>query len=96
MATVFRATVELMKSSGRQYGRSHATSSGYCPHIVVEGKGALLGVKFLEAMKHGMNDVIFETLYKNIDYSAIQEGVNFEVREGEKVIGTGHIVERVD
>lgn len=92
---VFRANVDLIKANGLT-GRTAPTFSGYRPHIVVNDSEVMLGVKFLESMKFGDNDVIFEQLYSDVDYSSVQDGTEFTVREGGRVVATGKIIERVD
>lgn len=97
MPTVFRANLELIKSTTVTVnGRSNPTVSGYRGHIILEGEVTPLAMKFLEPMKFGNNDVIFETINKISDYSHAKVGKDFLLKEGSKIIGSGTILERYE
>lgn len=97
MPTVFRANLELIKNTSvTNSGRNTTTASGYRGHIIIEDEVTPLAMKFLEAMKFGKNDVIFETINKTSDYSKAKVGKNFLLKEGSKIIGTGTILERYE
>jgi hypothetical protein len=95
--TIFRAKINLFpKTDLAPNAREKPTSPGYRPHIIIEDMNDMLAVSFLECMDFGENDVIFKPLYKHVDYSAVQAGVKFKVREGPFTVACGQILERID
>ncbi len=73
--------------------------NAYRPHFRVDA-GEPLGVTFIngpEILAPGQEaDVTVALVYWNTvaDYAALQPGVNFEVREGARRVGTGCVLRR--
>ena len=70
----------------------------YMPHVRV-GKGEHLGVRFVsgpESLSPGAaGEVVFDLMYTDrVDSSQLQQGVQFELLEGNRVIGHGTVLER--
>lgn len=68
----------------------------YCPHLVIKGSDQLLGVNFIDG-----EDVIFDkpiranalSVNEDIDYSALQAGIEFFIMEGGNIVGEGIVTE---
>ena len=68
----------------------------YCPHLVIKGSDQLLGVNFIDG-----EDVIFDkpiranalAVNEDIDYSALQAGTEFFIKEGGNIDGEGIVKE---
>ncbi|MBS7051685.1 MAG: hypothetical protein KH109_00415 [Veillonella sp.] len=68
----------------------------YCPHLVIKGSDQLLGVNFIDG-----EDVIFDKpisanalpVNEDIDYSALQVGMEFLILEGSAIVGEGIVKE---
>jgi hypothetical protein len=88
--------------SVRFAGRSRVpTLSGgkYRPHFRVTGDTEYLGVAFVSGPEHcALGDEVQATaaLIYDVDYSALQRHVTFDVLEGPTVVGTGTIVRRYE
>jgi len=68
----------------------------YMPHIVIDGTKEYLGVAFIDADifefdKKGTG--IIKTLYKIENYKDLTVGTEFTIREGNKIVGKGKIIE---
>jgi translation elongation factor EF-Tu-like GTPase len=68
------------------------------PHAVVEGTTEYLGVRFLTGPEVAAGEPGVFTLslmyHPEVDYSALKPGVKFSIREGGKVVATGHVVKQ--
>jgi translation elongation factor EF-Tu-like GTPase len=84
----YKAAIELLEIGGRRT----PTVAGYRPHLVLYDQADYLGIKFCDPMNFGINEVSFECLYEHIDYSAIEVGSHFTIREGSGIVGIGKIV----
>jgi len=82
-------------------GRQHLPdlSGGlYRPHVVVDecAEGELLGVQFLGcsgAQAFGIEiNVTVRLPYEGVDYSPLQEGTTFVIKEGANRVGFGRVV----
>lgn len=68
----------------------------YCPHFVIKGSDQQLGINFIVG-----EDVIFDKLIlanalpvnEDIDYSALQVGMEFLIVEGSAIAGVGLVKE---
>lgn len=68
----------------------------YSPHLVIKGSDQQLGVNFIDG-----EDVIFDKpiranalpVNEDIDYSALQAGMEFLIMEGSDVVGEGLVKE---
>ena len=68
----------------------------YCPHLVIKGSEQLLGVNFIDG-----EEVIFDKpiranalpVNEDIDYSALQAGIEFLIMEDGNVVGEGIVKE---
>ncbi len=70
----------------------------YMPHIVINGTKEYLGVVFIDADifefdKQGTG--IIKTLYKIENYKDLTIGTEFTIREGNKIVGNGKIIEKI-
>ena len=72
---------------------------GYRPHLRVGG-GEYLGVEFVDGPEHPIKpgESAFATVRfaysPQVDYSALVQGAQFEVLEGGRTVGRGHVVRR--
>jgi len=69
----------------------------YKPHFRVSAGSEALGVAFTDGPPEvvaGAEATVTVALIYDIDYSALQPGTAFEVLEGLRVIGAGHVVRR--
>ena len=68
----------------------------YCPHLVIKGTEEYLGINFIDG-----EEVIFDKpiranampVNEDIDYSALQVGIEFLVMEGGNIVGEGIVKE---
>ena len=68
----------------------------YCPHLVIKGSDQQLGVNFIDG-----EDVIFDKpiranalpVNEELDYSALQAGIELLIMEGVNVVGEGIVKE---
>jgi translation elongation factor EF-Tu-like GTPase len=94
-----RASLQLRTKEAGGRGTPILPRSGqYKPHVRV-GQGEYLGVRFVagpEAMEPGdQGEVVFDLMYTDrVDYSALQEGVQFELLEGNRLVGVGTVLGR--
>lgn len=68
------------------------------PHAVVEGRSEYLGVRFVggpavEAGELGRFELAL--MYPRVDYSALQPGVAFTIREGGRIVAQGRALKRM-
>ena len=84
-------------------GRHGPFWANYRPHIVPRGTEDYLGVTVLglsesEAVMPGAEaEVTFDLVYHpNVDYSSLLPGMEFEIREGPRVVGNGTVISRSD
>jgi hypothetical protein len=71
----------------------------YRPHFRVGSDGEMLGVAFVAGPKQARADTEFEAvvaLVYDIDYSALQPGVEFDVLEGSKRVAAGRVIRRFE
>ncbi len=71
----------------------------YRPHFRVGAEGEYLGVVFLVGPEHAVSDTEIEAivaLIYDVDYSALQPGVAFDVMEGARRVATGRVTRRFD
>jgi len=69
----------------------------YKPHFRVSAGSEALGVAFTDGPPEvvaGAEATVTVALIYDVDYSALQPGAAFEVLEGLRVIGAGHVVRR--
>ena len=72
------------------------TNGKYSPHIVVKGTEEYLEINFIDG-----EDVIFDQpiranalpINEDVDYSSLQEGMEFLIVEGSAIIGEGIVKE---
>ena len=73
---------------------SHPTAR-YRPHVRV-AKGSRLGVEFRqqaqEVMPGNPARFIFVPLFPGVDYSVLQPDIDFEILEGDLVVGQGRVM----
>jgi len=71
----------------------------YMPHAVVEGSTEYLGVRFLDGSRVPAGKpgrfVLSLMYFPRVDYSALQPGARFTLREGGQVVAMGQVLERV-
>lgn len=68
----------------------------YCPHLRVHED--YLGVRIRSDTAEDIRPevdyrVSLELIYIDVDYSELAPGVRFEILEGPRVVGTGHVLE---
>jgi hypothetical protein len=68
----------------------------YRPHFVIKGTEDYLGIQFAKLEKtpfaeHIITEVHF-IFYGAVDYSKLCAGVEFEIREGSKIVGEGIVI----
>jgi translation elongation factor EF-Tu-like GTPase len=93
---VFLTTAE----GGRKRPPVFTTPTNYRPHIVVAGTTDYLGVIFEAAPEFVQAQVPFTAtlgllFYPKVDYPALVAGVEFTIREGARVVGTGRVIKRL-
>jgi translation elongation factor EF-Tu-like GTPase len=67
----------------------------YLPHVVVDGDSTYLGVRFIGGPAieaGGSGRFSFIPAYPDVDYSAVQCGTRFTVREGGNIVGHGVVM----
>jgi translation elongation factor EF-Tu-like GTPase len=83
-------------------GRHCEFSVGYVPHLVVPPDSTFLGVRVVEIEDSNGDEVVYpgatakvllQLMYSKVDYSALVEGVRFNIHEGACVVGTGQVLE---
>ena len=82
-------------------GRHAPIAKGYRPHFTVGDGGDWLAVTAIRCPIHVAPgeeaDVEFELDYHpNVDYSPLQVGAEFAMREGSRIVATGIVLERHD
>ena len=85
---------------GRAQVPAFADPTTYRPHVVV-GDGEYFGTVVLSApARVQANRPFIATFglvyYPEVDYSALEPGVEFSVREGARVVGHGRVLSRWD
>jgi hypothetical protein len=72
---------------------------GYRPHLVADNHSpeTYLGVYFLEGPDISVSDQALRcrlvlVYYPDVDYSALQIGTTFTIREGPHVVGSGTVI----
>ena len=91
-----RILVHLKMKSELDGGRSAPFTEGYRSHFMIPPDGEYLGVVATRCpgpVAPGDEvDVEFGLVYHpNVDYSALDVGVEFEMREGAKAVETGEV-----
>ena len=67
----------------------------YRPHFVVKGTTEYLGIQFVLLEKAPFDENVIsevEFLYEGVDYSGLNPGVCFEIREGAHTVGEGVVI----
>lgn len=71
-------------------------SKGYRPHLVLHNAIVLMAVKFIEFLDPFSFDsiigAIIETLYSGVDYLSHTIGSDFDIREGNNIVGYGTVI----
>jgi len=70
--------------------------NGYRPHIVIK-PDELLGIIFKSVPEKVLSNQAVKVLLApayidTVDYSAIKPGAKFQIVEGKRVVGNGHII----
>lgn len=72
--------------------------AGYRPHFVISSSDYYMGIVFTEFEDHIFDKPLLAeiiTLYENIDYSSLKEGIYVEVREGANTVGKAKILKEI-
>lgn len=88
--------VEVLFYKGGRKSAPNLTNRIYCPHFIVKGTKTYLGICFLEgdSVELGVEtNAMVETIYDKVDYSMLlQPGAEFEIAEGENIVGKGRVI----
>jgi len=93
---------EITMKSESDGGRPCGFWTNYRPHLVPKGTEDYLGVSVTgvsesEAVLPGTTRrVSFELMYPGVDYGSLCIGASFEIREGQRVVGEGVVMETID
>jgi len=88
-----QAVVTFLRPEEGGRRRPVVDSTSYRPHLVVEGQ--YLGVQFTgdgTILTAGEDHRVTLRLMYEVDYSALQPGTEFSVREGRRTVGTGRVL----
>ena len=92
--------VRISMKPEHEGGRHAAFTLGYCPHFVVDGTEAWLGVRASKCpapVEPGDTaEVGFELIYPAVDYSAVRKGANVRVMEGARSVDAGVVLDRFE
>ena len=96
-----RVVVHLKMKPEAEGGRHGPFTEGYRPHFVIPPNGQYLGVTAIRCpgpvAPGDEADVEFHLDYHpRVDYSALQTGTLFEMREGPRAVATGRVERRYD
>jgi hypothetical protein len=88
---------EIVFFSADKSGRASIPEPGYMPHLVVKGDVEYLGIRLLKAyddaeLNRPARWSLHLLYYPQVDYSKLKEGIQFDVREGPRVVGEGRII----
>lgn len=90
--------VEVRFRSGRRRKPPSLASGKYCPHFVVKGYREYLGVCFLDGGCCRFDTPVLgnaQPLYPDtVDYSALTDGAEFLIFEGDVLVGEGRVLGR--
>lgn len=73
------------------------SGSGYAPHFVAKGDSTWLAVRFLDFPTNALFDTPYQVMVElcypdKLDYSVLDDGNDFEVHEGAKIVATGRVL----
>jgi translation elongation factor EF-Tu-like GTPase len=82
-------------------GRTTPTTAigcNYRPHVKLDSDSAYLGVCLVDGPEQllpgTVTEVVFLLIYPEVDYAALVPGANFQILEGEHIVGSGTITRR--
>jgi translation elongation factor EF-Tu-like GTPase len=76
-------------------------NGGYRPHFRVIGDTEFLGVQFIEATdkiivpNEKVDAKVCFLYYPDVSYNSLNEGKEFEILEGARVVGKGQVISQV-
>ena len=83
-------------------GRPCGFWASYRPHLVPDSTEDYLGVSVVgieeaDAVLPGtIRTVQFQLMYPGVDYSGLAVGSRFKIREGQRSVGEGIVIERIE
>jgi len=92
---------DITKKLEADGGRPCGFWTNYRPHLVPKGSEDYLavsvtGIEEADAVISGtIRTVQFELMYPNVDYSGLSVGRRFEIREGQRSVGEGVVIDRI-
>ena len=93
---------EISMKAEADGGRPCGFWTSYRPHLVAESTEEYLGVSVIgisevDAVLPGTTRTVqFELMYPDLDYSGLTLGRRFEIREGQRSVGEGVVIDRID
>lgn len=93
-----RYKIEYIFDSKKRNEFPNLTNHLYCPHLVIKGSKEYLGVVFEEASVFEFDQQgigIIQSLHFPDRYQALVPGIEFAFKEGNKIVGSGKILEKL-
>ena len=89
--------VEYIFYSGKRKEMPILNTKVYRPHVVINGSKEFLGICFVNGTVNQFDQLgtgTIEGLYSPYMYDCLTEGIEFTIREGNKIVGRGKILVR--
>lgn len=92
---------EITMKTEADGGRHCGFWTSYRPHLVPKGSEDYLGVSVagvdeVDAVIPGTTRTVqFELMYPSVNYSGLSVGSRFEIREGQRSVGEGVVIDRL-